>query len=406
MPSLNQAQFLELSIRSVLEQDYQNVELIVIDGLSSDGSVDLLIKLQAEYSERLRWVSQKDSGAAEAINHAISLANGDLIGWLNSDDVYLQGALSRAVACFRKYPAFQMVYGKGAHIDSIGLDLGLYPTRPPSTPLNAFADGSFICQPTVFMRRDALLAVGPLDLSIRTAFDFDLFIRFFKRFPGQIGMVNKLQALSRLHPACMTQKLRNQVAIDGMHVVAKEFGEVPTHWFWTHVEEIFEKHPFDMEKLAPARRIEAFLKEAAAYFSSEALDGISKKLLLDQRLHLATPELFATVQPDGWVENYVVIKYQLDGTSSKAVLVECETAWPIESKLRLKITCSDGQQQYVSLHVPEDFILRLEVPKSIKSGCITWSIEASDFFVPAKYDKYSVDERRLSFRVLKLDIDL
>ena len=73
MPSLNQAQFLEAAVRSVLEQDYPHVELIVADGMSTDGSLELLMQLQVDYGERLRWSSQQDGGAAEALNHAIKL---------------------------------------------------------------------------------------------------------------------------------------------------------------------------------------------------------------------------------------------------------------------------------------------------------------------------------------------
>ena len=100
MPSLNQVQFLEIAVRSVLEQDYPHVELIVADGMSTDDSLELLMKLQAEYGERLRWSSQQDGGAAEALNHAIAQAHGDVVGWLNSDDMYTQGAVGRAMAHF------------------------------------------------------------------------------------------------------------------------------------------------------------------------------------------------------------------------------------------------------------------------------------------------------------------
>ena len=173
MPSLNQVQFLEDAVRSVLEQDYPHVELIVADGMSTDGSVELLVQLQAEFGERLRWSSQKDGGAAEAVNHAISLAQGEVIGWLNSDDLYAPEAVTRAVAYLDKHPTYQMVYGDGQHINMASEVMGRYPTKPPSTPLDAFANGSFICQPTAFMRRAALAEVGQLDATIRTAFDFD-----------------------------------------------------------------------------------------------------------------------------------------------------------------------------------------------------------------------------------------
>jgi glycosyltransferase involved in cell wall biosynthesis len=188
MPSLNQVQFLEEAVRSVLEQDYPHIELVVADGMSTDGSLELLGQLQAEFGERLRWISQKDSGAAQAVNRAVALAQGEIVGWLNSDDVYAPEALSRAVAFFNTHPAHQMVYGEGQHINAAGESLGKYPTKPPSTPLDAFADGSFICQPTVFMRRGALALVGPLDESLHLAFDYELWLRFFNFFDFTFGL--------------------------------------------------------------------------------------------------------------------------------------------------------------------------------------------------------------------------
>nr|WP_315226324.1 glycosyltransferase family 2 protein [uncultured Limnohabitans sp.] len=402
MPSLNQVQFLEAAVRSVLEQDYPHIELIVADGMSTDGSIELLVRLQAEFGERLRWVSQKDGGAAEALNHAISLAQGAVIGWLNSDDLYAPSAVASAVAHFAKYPTHQMVYGEGQHIDGVGNVLSDYPTQPPSTPLAAFADGSFICQPTVFMRRDALVQVGPLDATIRTAFDFDLFVRFFKRYPRQIGMVPRVQAFSRLHAACMTQRLRRQVALDGMRVVSKELGTVPDHWFWTHVDELCASYPFGPEPLPLVTQLTAFLKEASAFLTPDVLTAVVARLKTDWRLRLATPELFATVQPDGWAPKLLALKYRWTGKPAAAIRLHCNAAWPVAGKLRLKVMTPTGQVQHNEVNVPDDFVLRLEVPQAEQSGCMVWTVETDQGFVPAEHEKGSNDSRNLAFQVTEI----
>lgn len=402
MPSLNQVQFLEAAVRSVLEQDYPHVELIVADGMSTDGSLELLMQLQVEYGERLRWSSQQDGGAAEALNHAIAQAQGEVVGWLNSDDMYTQGAVSRAMAHFVKHPSHQMVYGQGQHINAAGAVLGNYPTKPPSTPLDAFADGSFICQPTVFMRREALTQVGELDASIKTAFDFDLFVRCFKRYPRQIGLVRRVQAFSRLHGACMTQRLRRQVALDGMRVVAKELGTVPEHWFWTHVDEICATYPLGPDALPLVKQLEAFLKECRAYFKPDVLKAMVERLKGDWRLRLATPELFATVQPDAWANKQLTIKYRWEGKPAAAVLVRCNAPWPVPGKLRLKVHTPSGKVQRSVLDVPDDFVLRFEVPETERSGSMMWTVETTQGFVPAKHDKTLTDKRKLAFQVLEL----
>ena len=405
MPSLNQVQFLEAAVRSVLTQDYPHVELIVADGMSTDGSVELLVRLQAEFGERLRWICQKDGGAAEALNHAISLAQGEVIGWLNSDDLYAPSAVACAMAHLAKHPTHQMVYGEGQHIDGAGNVLSDYPTKPPSTPLAAFANGSFICQPTVFMRRDALAEVGPLDATIRTAFDFDLFVRFFKRYPRQIGMVKRVQAFSRLHGACMTQRLRRQVALDGMRVVSKEIGTVPDHWFWTHVDEMCASYPLGPDAQPLVKQLEGFLKEARAYLKPDVLKALVERLKADWRVRLATPELFATVQPDAWAPKQLAVKYRWQGKPASAVLVRCNAPWPVAGKLRLKVLTPSGKVQRSVLDVPDDFVLRFEVPETTQSGCMMWTVETTQGFVPAKQDKTSTDKRKLAFQVFELSTE-
>jgi glycosyltransferase involved in cell wall biosynthesis len=405
MPSLNQMYFIEAAISCVFEQNYANIELIVADGMSTDGTLEVLIKLQAKYGARLRWTSQRDGGAADALNHALAQANGEVVGWLNSDDLYVPGAISRAMAYFVKHPKHQMVYGQGQHIDAAGKLLGNYPSKPPSTSLEAFANGSFICQPTVFMRREALTQVGALDTSIRTAFDFDLFVRFFKRFPNQIGMIKSVQASSRLHSACMTQRLRRQVALDGMRVVAKEIGTVPVHWFWTHIDEMCASYPLGEDAQPLTKQLEVFLKEAKSFYKMEALKAIVEALKVDARFRLAKPNLFATVQPDGWVSKRVIVKYRWEGKPAAAVLVKCSAPWPVAGNLQLRIVTPTGEVQRSSIEVPDDFVLRFEIPETEQSGCMVWVVKSAQGFVPAQHDDKSKDRRKLAFQVLGIGLE-
>jgi hypothetical protein len=97
--------------------------------------------------------------------------------------------------------------------------------------------------------------IGLLNESIKTAFDFELWLRFFKRYPKQIGIVRQVQAYSRLHAACMTHSLRRQVALDGIRVVAKELGDVPEHWFWTYLDELCARYPFEADSLPLTKQI-------------------------------------------------------------------------------------------------------------------------------------------------------
>jgi len=157
-PSYNQGRFLEATLRSVLEQDYPNIEYLVVDGASTDGSVDIVRR----YADRLTWwVSEKDAGQSEAINKGFHRARGEIVGWLNSDDLYLPGAVSAAVAAFHSHPEAGLVYGDALAIDADGEPFNVMRARQYTlTDLLAF---KIICQPAAFMRRSILEQANYLD---------------------------------------------------------------------------------------------------------------------------------------------------------------------------------------------------------------------------------------------------
>jgi glycosyltransferase involved in cell wall biosynthesis len=405
MPSLNQVKFLADSVKSVLEQNITNLDLIVVDGISNDGTHELLIKLQSLYPKKLRWVSLRDSGPAQALNTAISMSRGDIIGWLNSDDLYATNAIAKAMAHFEKNPDHQLVYGLAQHVDAAGFPLGSYPTKPPSTHIDEFANGSFICQPTVFMRKEALDLVGPLDESLNTAFDFDLWLRFFKRFPGQIGLIRRIQASSRLHDACLTQRQRQTVALEGMQVLAKHLNHVPLHWFHTHLDEMCAVYPLGPNQEPLIKQLEAFIKAAKPYLKGKDLKILADQLRSDYRLILSKPGLSVTVLPDGWVSREVSVKYRWEDKPASAVLLRCVANWPVPGKMRFKVRPPSGEVLTTSIEVPDEFVLRLEVLPTDKSGAMIWRIDTAQSFVPSKHDVTSTDNRRLSFRVLELSTE-
>ena len=159
-PSFNQARYLEDTIRSVLGQDYPRVEYSIIDGASSDGSVDIIRK----YADKLTWwVSEKDSGQAEAINKGFVRAQGEIVAWLNSDDTYLPEAISAAVKAFQKNPDVVLVYGNLLAIDEHGQTINLLNYNQLS--LKDLLCFQIIGQPAVFFRREALEKVGNLDIT-------------------------------------------------------------------------------------------------------------------------------------------------------------------------------------------------------------------------------------------------
>lgn len=242
MPSFNQAAFITASVHSVLAQSYPNLELIVADGGSADGTQALLANLQAQ-DARLRWVSEPDAGPADALNKALRLSRGTVIGWLNSDDLYSPGAVQRAVQALVAHADWVMVYGQAEHIDAKSQFIERYPTLPMPASMAMFAKGCFICQPTVFFKRTMWLLLGPLDQSLQTAFDFDYWLRAFSAFAGRIGFVDTLQAQSRLHDGCITLRMRRTVMLEGMQLLTRHLGHAPKEWLLTYVNELLALPP-------------------------------------------------------------------------------------------------------------------------------------------------------------------
>lgn len=168
-PSFNQARFLAQNLASVARQGALVREHIVMDGGSSDGSRELLAQ------SNVVWRSERDGGQAEALNKALALATGEIVGWLNSDDLYCEGAVARAVALLDARPELAMVFGHCQRIDAEGKNIGSVDAS--QVDLEGMLVHETIPQPSCFLRRAALERVGGVDASYRYAMDYDLWLR-------------------------------------------------------------------------------------------------------------------------------------------------------------------------------------------------------------------------------------
>ncbi len=218
MPSYNQGQFLEASIRSVLEQSYPNIEYIAVDGASKDNSLEILKKYQQHFAW---WVSEKDRGHADALNKGFSHATGEILAWLNSDDVYLPNAVAEAVAILQEHPEAGMVYGDADLIDNSGVKVGEFAAR--QTDYRRLLRGSVhIPQATTFFRADLWRQVGPLDLSLFFSFDYDLWVKLAK--VSRILYVPKRWAQFRIHEEGKTIAKDDRCYPDMLKVLEREGG--------------------------------------------------------------------------------------------------------------------------------------------------------------------------------------
>jgi glycosyltransferase involved in cell wall biosynthesis len=196
-PSFNQVRYLEQALRSVLEQTYPRLEYIVIDGGSTDGSLQVLER----YTGRLaRVISEPDRGQADAINKGMALAHGDIVAWLNSDDAYLAGAIGKAVDVLEGNPSLGMVYADGLMVDSALrlLDRHTY----PQLGVLGLLCFEVILQPTVFLRRAVMEEVGYLNPAYQLILDHELWVRIAARHP--IRHVPGFWAIERSHAEAKT----------------------------------------------------------------------------------------------------------------------------------------------------------------------------------------------------------
>ena len=191
-PSFNQASYLEQTLLSVLDQDYADIEYLVIDGGSTDGSPDIIKK----YASRLAyWISEKDSGQADAINKGMARAKGEIVAWLNSDDYYLPGAVTAAVKAFDENPDVAMVYADMLAVDERGQTFNTLRYR--QLTLEDLLSFQIIGQPAVFMRRSAFEKAGGLDPSFHFLLDHHLWIRIAAQ--GRILHIPQTWAAARYH---------------------------------------------------------------------------------------------------------------------------------------------------------------------------------------------------------------
>jgi glycosyltransferase involved in cell wall biosynthesis len=177
-PSFNHAAFLEATIRSVLDQNYTGLQYVVMDGGSTDGSVEILRK----YADRLQWTSEKDAGQADAIRRGFERASGEVIAWLNSDDCYKPGCIEAAASYLADHPEVALVYGDAEFIRPDGSTLCPCANTEPFSRHRLRHYSDYIVQPSAFFRRSAYEAVGGIDASLHWAMDYDLWLKLAEKY--------------------------------------------------------------------------------------------------------------------------------------------------------------------------------------------------------------------------------
>jgi glycosyltransferase involved in cell wall biosynthesis len=181
IPTYNCGQYLEKAILSVLNQPYRNKELIVIDGGSTDNTMEIIRK----YEDQIKWISEKDSGQADAINKGFKRATGEIIAWLNADDYYEENIFDIVIAEFKENEDINLVYGNCRSVDENNYIVKI--NKPPAkiTTKKLISNGNYIYQPSSFYRKQVVSEVGFLDDKLTYWMEYDLYIKLLKKGYGK-----------------------------------------------------------------------------------------------------------------------------------------------------------------------------------------------------------------------------
>lgn len=373
-PSYNQGRFIRATIESVLSQDYPSVEYIIMDGKSTDETAAVV----APYLDRLTFLSERDRGQSHAINKGFAMARGKIVAWLNSDDVFLPGAIAHAVAAFQANPHIGVVYGEGYQIHEDGSVKCRFPHTQHFDLRKLVFLSDYILQQTVFFSKAALDAVGPIREDLHYIMDWDILIRLAKRFefhyvPEYLGSLREYGTAKTFAGGAKRALEIRDMLREHTHMLYPPgyivYGLDTYERLWTSAIDGW-RHPF--------RRVGRLLRRVVSKVCYSILGRVMRA---NQAWH-----------SDGWVSHKAAV--MLPEGSGDIILVGMLPGVPELHKQTL--TISHRGRVWARQHIePGDFAICVTPPANVTATPIL-DVHASQYFVPAAISN-SPDVRELSF---------
>ncbi len=374
-PSYNQGRFIRATIESILAQDYPNIEYLVVDG----GSTDHTISILREFGERVRWISERDRGQTHAINKGLAMTVGEIITWVNSDDVLEPGAISAAVAAFQEDPRTALVYGNARELNAEGQHIR--DNYPPAPNVWELVHGwDYIIQPASFFRRNKMEEVGGLDEELHWAMDYDLFMRLALNYP--IKRVDAFLASYRFYDECKS--------CAGGWKRYMEIVRVLRRYNTTHTAPAFFLYAWELVNTTLTR-----LNNRARPLLRKATHHPTQKLR--RRAELFLYPRITRWYFDGWVAP--IFEWYLLNEGKE--MIELHGHIPPEKCLgdiqRLRFIV-DGILVREMIIGCGDFSIAVPIPKT-RGPMIHLRVEAKRSFIPSRFYKGGGDNRRIAYHL-------
>lgn len=377
-PTYNMAEFLEETIVSVLSQDYPNLDYVVMDGGSKDGTLEILRK----YDGRLRWCSERDKGQGDAINKGWHALTGDIFAYINADDTYLPNALSTVAGHFKRNPGVGLIYGEAYHVDVKGKTLARYPTQ--SFDLESLNNQCYVCQPAAFLLREAYLNAGMIDVNMHFALDYDLWIRVAKMYG--VCKVDDYLATSRMHLDNKTLSSRRRVYQEIIGTVKREYSYVPYEWINGYACYLLDRKDQYFDRSKPSLRSYALSLALGAYHNPNNL----QRYWGEWRRMTGFGGQFTGRWEDGWISRRYESELNVND-DSRVLRIAGKHFAPIDN-LHLRIRLNGRIVKEMRLPFRGPFVFELALPQDVRGKQCRLLIESDRTWRP----KENGDYRQLS----------